>query len=89
LVSGILHGAGRVAAITINGVFIVANLAGTDGSITADDVTRALASRKVLWACPVALDLACPVAPVAWHGVAVIAGLDPPLVVDAVAAALC
>jgi hypothetical protein len=80
-----LHGAGGVTAIVVQGVAVVAHLAGSNLPVPANFLFRALASGRTA---PVFFYLADAVAAVAWQGVAIVAFLDAILVVDTVAASL-
>jgi hypothetical protein len=82
-----LDGTSGVTSIAVRGVLVVAHLTGTDHAITADNQSLARANRDIGWAFPIALDLACAVAPVARHGIAVVTLLNAALIVDAVTAA--
>jgi hypothetical protein len=84
---GVLHRTGGVASIIVDGVLVVTDFAGSDGSVTADDVLGALSLGRVLGTSPILLHVAGTVAAVTWQRVAVVASFDATLIVDAVAAA--
>ena len=74
----------RGAPIPVDRVAVVAHLTGVDGSVAATEHPHAGAGGRTV---PVGLHATGAVAAIAAEGVAVVADLDPALVVDAVAAA--
>jgi len=86
LVAGILNRARGIAAVVVEGVAVIANLARADHFVAADDIPGARALPDIQGTVPVGLDLADTIAPVAGQGVPVVTLLDAILIVDPVAA---
>ena len=84
-VAGVLNRAGGIAAVVIESVAVVANLARADAAVAADDLSRA---GTLFRAVPVGLDLAGAVAPVAGQDVPVVTVLNAILIVLSIAAGL-
>ena len=87
-VARILNRAGGIAAIVVDGVAVVANLARADDFVAANDIAGARALRDIRGTVPVGFDFADTIAPVAGQGVPVVALLDTTLIVLSVAAGL-